>query len=119
MMMLNLPASMIAILGVFAPLFSRPVFKNGTLLIAGHFLTHGRRTLTNILRRLGLQNEQKFTKYFYVLRKAKWSSFKASKILFLLIVDRLLPKDASIEINIDSHLNKRRGPKIKGLGLHR
>ena len=117
--MLNLPTSMITILTVFAPLFSRPVFKNGTLLLAGHFLTNGRRTLTNILRRLSLQNERKFTKYFYVIRKAKWSSFKASKILFLLIIGRLLPKDAPIEINIDSHLNRRRGPKIKGLGLHR
>jgi hypothetical protein len=117
--MLNLPASMIAILVAFAPLFSRPVFKNGTLLLVGHFLANGRRTLTNLLRRLGLHHEKKFTKYFYVIRKAKWSSFKASKILFLLIIDRLLPKDASIEINIDTHLHRRRGPKIKGLGLHR
>lgn len=116
---MHLPRSMITILAFFAPLFSRPVFKNGAFLLAGHFLSSERRTLTNLLKRLGLHNEKKFTKYFYVIRKAKWSSFKASKVLFLLIIHRLLPKDHPIEINIDTHLNKRKGPKIKGLGRHR
>lgn len=117
--MLNLPPSMLSILSVFAPLFSRPVLKNGALLLIGHFLTNGRRTLTNLLRSLSLHNDKKFTKYFYVIRKAKWSSFKASKVLFFLIIHRLLPKDHPVEINIDSHLNKRKGSKIKGLGRHR
>jgi hypothetical protein len=40
-------------------------------------------------------------------------------MLFLLIVDRLLSKEQPIEINFDTHLNKRKGPKIKGLGRHR
>jgi hypothetical protein len=117
--MSDLPRSMISILALFAPLFSKPVFKNGALLLSGHFLSTSRRTLTNLLRRLGLHDENKFTKYFYVIRKAKWSSFKASKILLLLIVNRLVPKNAPIEINIDTNLNRRRGPKIKGLGRHR
>jgi hypothetical protein len=84
-----------------------------------HFLCKGKRTVTNLIKHLGHHKNKKFTKYFYVLRKAKWSTFKSSNILFLLIVNRLLPKDAQIEINIDSHLNRRRGPKIKGLGYHR
>lgn len=118
-MMLDLPQSMLSVLAVFAPLFSRPVFKNGLLLLSGHFLTKGRRTLTNLLKSLGLHSEKKFTKYFYVIRKARWSSFKTSRVLFLLIVHCLLPKDQPVEINIDTHLNKRKGPKIKGLGRHR
>lgn len=117
--MLNLPNAMITILATFAPLFSRPVFKNALELMVAHFLCTGRRTVTNLIKRLGKHRDSKFTKYFYVIRKAKWSTFKSSKILFLLIVDRLLPKDSRIEINIDAHLNRRRGPKIKGLGYHR
>ena len=119
-MMIDLPASILQVLAFFAPLFSRPVFKNALELLSAHFLCKGKRTVTNLIKCLGKHNDsKKFTKYFYVLRKAKWSTFKASKILFLLMVERLLPKDAQIEINIDAHLNRRRGPKIKGLGLHR
>lgn len=117
--MLNLPKTMVSILSIFAPLFSRPVFNNAIMLMAGHFLCTGKRTLTNLLRRLGKNKETKFTKYFYVLRKAKWSSFQCSKILVMLIVEHLLPKDSQIEINIDTTLHRRRGPKIKGLGRHR
>lgn len=117
--MTDLPAAMLTILAIFAPLFSRPVYKNALQLMVAHFLCTGRRTVSNLIKRLGKHKDYKFTKFYYVLRKAKWSTFEASKILFLLIVDKLLPDDATIEINIDSHLNRRRGPKIKGLGYHR
>lgn len=117
--MLNLPDAMITILATFAPLFSRPVYKNALELVGAHFLCTGKRTVTNLIKRLGKHKDSKFTKYFYVLRRAKWSTFDSSKILFLLIVNSLIPKDTPLEINIDAHLNRRRGPKIKGLGYHR
>jgi hypothetical protein len=118
-MMIDLPAAIIQVLALFAPLFSRPVYKNGIELMVAHFLCTGKRTVTNLIKRLGKHKNSKFTKYFYVLRKAKWSTFKSSKILFLLIIEKLLPEGEPIEIIIDSHLNRRRGPKIKGLGYHR
>ena len=117
--MLNLPEAMIAVLTSFVPVFSCPVFKNALELMSAHFLCTSKRTVTNLIKRLGKHKDNKFTKYFYVLRKAKWSAFTCSKILLLLILERLLPKDARIEINIDTHLNRRRGPKIKGIGYHR
>ena len=110
---------MIAVLTSFVPVFSCPVFKNALELMSAHFLCTSKRTVTNLIKRLGKHKDNKFTKYFYVLRKAKWSAFTCSKILLLLILERLLPKDARIEINIDTHLNRRRGPKIKGIGYHR
>jgi hypothetical protein len=117
--MLNLPDAMIAILTNFSPLFSRPVFYNALELMGAHFLCTGTRTITNLLRRIGRDKDSKFTKYFYIIRKTKWSSFQSSKILILLIIENLLPQNCQIEINIDAHLNRRRGPKIKGLGYHR
>lgn len=117
--MLNLPKAMISIFVAFAPLFSRPVFKNVVMLLTAHFLCTGKRTVTNLIRRLGMHQDSKFTKYHYVIRKAIWSPFNASKILFFLMIERLLPKNSPIEINIDTNLNRRRGSKIKGLGYHR
>lgn len=117
--MTNLPETMLHVFVLFAPLFSRPVYKSALELMVAHFLCTGKRTVTNLIKRLGKHKDSKFTKYFYVLRRPKWSTFKSSKILFLLIVEKLLLSDARIEINIDTHLNRRRGPKIKGLGYHR
>lgn len=117
--MTNLPEAILHIFTFFAPLFSRPVYKNALDMLVAHFLCRGKRTVTNLIKRLGKHKDSRFTKYFYVLRKAKWSTFNSSKILFLLIINKLLPENACIEINIDSHLNKRKGPKIKGLGYHR
>lgn len=117
--MTDLPAAIVQVFALFAPLFSKPVYKNALELMLAHFLCTGRRTVTNLIRRLGKHKDSKFTKYFYVFREAKWSTFKASRILLLLIINWLLPKDEPIEINIDAHLNRRRGPKIKGLGYHR
>lgn len=87
--------------------------------MCAHFLCTGWHTVTNLIRTLGKHQDRKFTKYFYVLRKANWSPFNTSRILFLLVIERLLPKDGQIEIVIDTHLNRRRGPKIMGLGYHR
>ena len=117
--MTDLPTAIIQVLAYFSPLFSRPVYQNALQLLVAHFLCNGKRTITNLIKHLGKHKDKKFTKYFYVLRKAKWSTFKASNILFLLIVNRFLPDEAPLEINIDAHLNRRRGPKIKGLGYHR
>lgn len=117
--MTDLPTAILQVFALFAPLFSRPVYKNALELIVAHFLCTGKRTVTNLIKRLGKHTDSKYTKYFYVLRKAKWSTFESSKILFLLIIDRLCPDNTRIEINIDAHLNRRRGPKIKGLGYHR
>lgn len=118
-MITDLPMSILHIFAFFAPLFSRPVYGNALDLMTGHFLCIGERTVANIVRCIGKHKDSKFTKYFYVLRKAKWSPFKASGILLLLIIDKLLSENSTIEINIDSHLNKRKGPKIKGIGYHR
>lgn len=117
--MTNLPDAILHIFSLFAPLFSRPVYKNALELLTAHFLCNGKRTVTNLIRSMGKHKNSNFTKYFYVLRKAKWSTFEASRILLLLIIDRLLTMDTPIEINIDAHLNRRKGPKIKGLGYHR
>jgi hypothetical protein len=117
--MLNLPQPIITVLCNFAPLFSLPVFLNGMTLMVAHFLCHGKRTVTNLIRLLGEHENSKFTKYHYIFRKASWSSFLASKTLFFLIIEFFIQQSGVIEINIDTKIQRRRGAKIKGLGRHR
>lgn len=114
--MLNLPQAILHILTFFAPLFSRSVFKNFHLLVIGHILCKNRRTITEILRQLGLKNIKNYSKFHWVLSGAKWCSIRGAKIL-LSILGEICSKD--IVISIDSTIERRKGPHIKGLGRQR
>jgi hypothetical protein len=114
--MLDLPHAILHVLTLFAPLFSRSVFKNAFQLFLGHILCKNRRTITDILRQLSLKNIKNYSKYHWVLSGAKWCSIHAAKIL-LSNLAKICPKD--ILISIDSTIERRKGPKIKGLGRQR
>ena len=113
----DLPNAIIHILTYFAPIFSRPVFQRLCLLFQGHVISKGRRTICSMLRCVGKENDKSFSMYHRVFYGAKWSALHASKILFQLI-QKLLPA-SEIIISIDSHVERRKGPHIKGLGIQR
>lgn len=114
--MTNLPLAILNVFAIFAPLFSRSVFKNALQLFLGHILCKNRRTVTEILRQISLKHIKNFSKYHWVLSGAKWCSIQGAKIL-LFSLGKICPKD--IVISIDSTIERRKGPKIKGLGRQR
>jgi hypothetical protein len=57
--MLPLPEGIIAVLGSFAPLFSRPVWRHVRVLVVGALLCQGARTVTAALRVMGLKGEKR------------------------------------------------------------
>lgn len=107
---------MISVLSIFLPLFSQPSYLNFLLLFQGHVLCKGRRTVTELLKRLNLRDIKNYSKYHDFFRKAKWSPIKGAEILFLKLVS-LTPGE--ITISIDSTVERRKGPKIKSLGIQR
>lgn len=113
----DLPEAILHVLSLFAPLFSRPVFKNALILFIGHILTKGRRTIADILRTLNLHHTRNFSKFHWVLSGANWSGLKASKFLFNAIIT-VFPTE-EIVIPLDTHVERRKGEKIKGLGHQR
>lgn len=113
----DLPTAILHVLALFSPLFSKPVYKNFLLLFSGHILTKGRRTIADILRTLNLHHIKNFSKFHWVLSGAKWSGLKASRLLFIAIV-KVFPAE-EIVIPIDTHVERRKGEKIKGLGHQR
>jgi hypothetical protein len=115
--MLDLPTQILNVLTLFSPLFSKPVYKNVLLLLIGHLLTKGRRTIADILRTLDLHQLKNFSKFHWVLSGAKWSALKASGILFAEIINIFSPQE--IIIPIDTHVERRKGEKILGLGRQR
>jgi hypothetical protein len=114
----TLPAELLNLIVVFAPLFTKPVWKHAKQLLMGALLARGRRTVTSSLRAVGLAEEKRFQNYHRVLNRAKWDALAASQILLGLIV-ALLPADSAVVIGVDDTIERRRGRKIKAIGYWR
>ena len=83
--MLSLPIAFSSAIGVFAPVFSRPVWQHVKVLMTGAVLAPGQRTVTAILRIMGLSAEPNFQTYHRVLNRAVWSPLYASQLLLRLL----------------------------------
>jgi hypothetical protein len=66
----------------FAPLFSQRVWPQALTLVMGALLAPGKRTVSQMLRVMGLADDPQFQRYHRVLNRAVWSSRQASRILF-------------------------------------
>jgi hypothetical protein len=117
--MRDLPVAIITVLRHFEPVFSERVWEWAKLLLVGAILAPGKRTVTAILRVLGLSQEAQFQNYHRVLNRAKWSSYALARILLRLLVRTFLPPDAPIVIGLDDHIERRRGKQIAAKGIYR
>jgi hypothetical protein len=117
--MLNLPKRIISVLRCFEEAFSERVWEWAKVLLIGAILAPGERTVTAILRVMGLSHERQFQNYHRVLNRAKWSSRVLSRILLRLLVAAFVPKEAPIVVGIDETIERRRGAKIATRGIYR
>jgi hypothetical protein len=88
-------------------------------MIVGAILAPGKRTVTAVLRVMGLSEERQFQRYHRVLNRAKWSSLQVSRILLGLLVITLVPPDWPVIIAADETLERRQGNKIKAKSVFR
>ena len=114
----TLPAEYLNILAVFAPLFSHCLWAHVQVLVVGAILTPGQRTVTAILRIMGLSHEPHFQTYHRVLNRAVWSSWEVSRVLLLLLVKTFAARGPII-VGIDDTIERRWGAKIKARGIYR
>jgi hypothetical protein len=87
-----LPKELAPWIVAFAPLFSQPVWQSALVLLVGAILAPGKRTVSAILRVMGLEHELHFQNYHRVLSRAVWSSRHASQILLQQLVQVFVPK---------------------------
>jgi hypothetical protein len=116
--MLPLPEGIIAVLSGFASLFSQPVWRHVRVLVVGALLCQGARTVTAVLRVMGLKGEKRFGKYHRVLSRAHWSGLVGARILLGLLV-ALLPPGWPVLVGIDETIERRKGRKIQAKGVYR
>ena len=115
--MFTLPNDSIAILMMFAPVFSQPVFEHVIVLLVGAILAPGRRTVSSVLRIMGRADDPHFQTYHRVLNRARWSSRQAAGILLQALVAAF--GNDTLVFGIDETLERRRGAKIAAKGVYR
>ena len=78
---LTLPGDYLSLIQVFTPHFSNLVWQHAQVLLLGAILVPGKRTVTAILRIMGLSAERHFQTYHRALNRAVWSSWTLSRTL--------------------------------------
>jgi hypothetical protein len=116
--MLTLPTGFADLTAIFACLFAKRVFQSIQVLWAGAILATGKRTITSVLRVMGLAQETHFQNYHRVLNRAKWSALAGGRRLLLALVDAFVPSGPLI-MGLDDTIERRRGAKIRAKGIYR
>ena len=117
--MLTLPVEIMAVVRPFAQAFTERTWVWVQILVVGAILAPGRRTVTAVLRVVGLAQERQFQLFHRVLNRASWSGLVLSRILLGLVVATFLAAGAPLVVAADETLERRRGLKIKALGMFR
>jgi hypothetical protein len=118
MAMLSLPITFTSVIGVFAPVFSRPVWQHVKVLLTGAVLAPGKRTVTAILQIMGRSATSDFQTSHRVLNRAVWSPLKASRLLLRLLVVVFIPRGVVV-LGLDDTIERRRGKQILAKGIYR
>lgn len=116
--MSTFPDEFLSLIIHYNGVFSKRIFSHVQVLLAGAILTIGKRTVSSILRTLGLGEIKNFGKYHRVLSRAKWSALACSRILLTQILKLLYPSDKLV-FGIDETLERRWGKKISKRGIYR
>jgi hypothetical protein len=74
------------------------------------------RTVTAVLRVMGLATERHFINDHRVLNRATWSARQGSRMLLGLLITLLVPSEATIVLGADDTVERRSGQKIAAKG---
>jgi hypothetical protein len=112
------PPAIVSLMAAFRGFFTAPVWDHVLVLVTGAVLTTGKRTVSAVLRIMGLAEAADFALYHHVLSQAHWDSRVIARKLLSLILERLLPSGPVI-IGIDDTIERRWGKKIAARGIYR
>ncbi len=117
--MLTLPDAIVNLLLPFEMLFHPVTWRKAQLMVVGAILAPGKRTVTSVLRVMGLGRHTNFALYHHVLNRASWSSLKVSCVLLNMLIRYLAPDTGPLVFGLDETLERRRGKRINAKGIYR
>lgn len=107
-----LPHGFVAWLWPYLDAFSGRTRPTVAALAVGAVLAVGPRTVTNVLRTLGLADEPGFATFHRVLNRNAWSGLLLARTLLRALIAAFVP-DGPIIIGVDHTLERRRGPCVR------
>jgi DDE superfamily endonuclease len=116
--MATLPSGLAQAIVGFSALFSKRAWPLVQVMLVGAILTVGPRTVTAVLRVMGLSQERQFQKYHRVLNRVRWSTLAASRCLLGLLIEAFAP-DGPLLMALDDTIERRRGARIAAKGIYR
>lgn len=117
--MLTLPLWMITILSEFAPvIYGISTWYKVEVLVTGAILATGKRTVSAVLRAMGLSQDRNYAMYHHVLSRAVWSGLAVSTILLHVLL-KTFDLGGDLVFGIDETIERRRGEKITAKGIYR
>jgi hypothetical protein len=114
----TLPKDYYTLVAAFAPVFSKRVWQHVLVLLTGAILAPGKRTVTAVLRVMGLSDDRHFQNYHRVLNRAVWPSQEISHRLLMLLINAFAMA-GPVVMGLDDTIERRRGMKIKARGIYR
>jgi hypothetical protein len=112
------PPVLVSLMAAFRDFFTAPVWDHVLVLVTGAILTPGKRTVSAVLRIMGLSEAADFALYHHVLSQAHWDGRAIARKLLSLILERFL-SDGPVIIGIDDTIERRWGKKITARGIYR
>ena len=114
-----MPNPIMDILMPFAPVFQSRTWDKIPMMVMGAILAPGKRTVSAILRVMGLSAMSNFAKYHHVLNRAVWSPLQVSQVLLKLLLEHLDNGVKPLVFGIDETIERRWGRKIAARGIYR
>jgi DDE superfamily endonuclease len=102
----------------FEPAFSRPIHRRFVLLALAAILTLGGRTITNLLRVLGILAPGHPSSYHRVFSRDRWSLSPLARRYVAAVLARFVPS-GTILLAGDDTVTEHPGPHVYGKGRHR
>ena len=113
-----LPPTIIQTMLSFAPLFSFRVWPHAQVLLTGAILAPGKRTVSALLRVMGLDHRSDFQTYHRVLNRCVWSPLEGSRLLLQVLLATFTPCGRLV-FGLDDTIERRRGDRIAAKGIYR
>ena len=111
-------SSFMSLLASFAPLMTPASFENFRLLASGWALSTRRRTVTELIQRVGAVQLKSYSTFHRFFNRARWSIDEAGRVVLSLAL-RAIPEDSPVRLVVDDTLCKKGGQHIFGTGMHR
>ena len=116
--MATIPSGLTQAIVGLSDLFSKRAWPLVQVLVTGAILAVGPRTVSAVLRVMGLSRERQFQKYHRVLNRVKWSTLAGSRCLLKSLIEAFVPEGPLI-MALDDTIERRRGARIAAKGIYR